>query len=306
MRILTSLRRTIAGPTALVVIFMTSVGHAQSIPDATVLGLLSQLTSADWTIRKNNFYALLNLGTAGAAGLPYVVPAELTYVLQNTSAGSAEQVRLALIALLTVENGTIAPAYDTSAVAQSVTEEYTDYYADVAAAVASLRDFRSISSLIGAMRSGDVATSALAAFGDAAVDTVSQQVSSSDELVQFSAIFTLEEMLDQSNFAGLSDSTKIKLRQMFARVAVQSGDSETALEAAKALGILNRLTGLVGDINGDGVVSCGDVTVVKRSFGKRTGQSDFDVRADVNFDGVVDVRDLAIVTQKLPAGTRCP
>jgi hypothetical protein len=59
------------------------------------------------------------------------------------------------------------------------------------------------------------------------------------------------------------------------------------------------------DVNGDGLVNCNDVAIVKASFGKRSGQPGFDARADVNKDGIVDVRDLAFVSQNLPAGTRC-
>lgn len=61
-----------------------------------------------------------------------------------------------------------------------------------------------------------------------------------------------------------------------------------------------------GDLNGDGRVDCNDLGIVKASFGKRSGQSGFDPRADVNGDGVVDVRDLATVARNLPAGTKCP
>ena len=61
-----------------------------------------------------------------------------------------------------------------------------------------------------------------------------------------------------------------------------------------------------GDLNGDRKVDCADIAIVKASFGKRRGQPGFDARADVNNDGVVDVRDLAFVSQKLPAGTKCP
>jgi dockerin type I repeat protein len=61
-----------------------------------------------------------------------------------------------------------------------------------------------------------------------------------------------------------------------------------------------------GDVNGDGVLSCADVAIVKAAFGKRTGQVGFDSRADVNNDGIVNVLDLAIVTRAFPAGTRCP
>jgi hypothetical protein len=60
------------------------------------------------------------------------------------------------------------------------------------------------------------------------------------------------------------------------------------------------------DVNSDGRIDCSDITIVKASTGKRTGQPGFDARADVNADGVVDVRDLALVTQKLIPGARCP
>ncbi len=61
-----------------------------------------------------------------------------------------------------------------------------------------------------------------------------------------------------------------------------------------------------GEVNGDGKIDCADITLVKASFGKRTGQPGFNPAADVNHDGVVDVRDLAIVSQKLIPGTTCP
>jgi hypothetical protein len=60
-----------------------------------------------------------------------------------------------------------------------------------------------------------------------------------------------------------------------------------------------------GDINGDGVVNCADLDIVKASFGKKAGQSGFDMRADVNDDGVVNILDLSYVAKQLPAGTVC-
>src|SRR5262249_8136709 len=44
---------------------------------------------------------------------------------------------------------------------------------------------------------------------------------------------------------------------------------------------------LMGDRNGDGVVNCADLAIVKASFGKKSGQVGFDPRADANGDGVV-------------------
>jgi hypothetical protein len=51
---------------------------------------------------------------------------------------------------------------------------------------------------------------------------------------------------------------------------------------------------------------CNDLAMVKASFGKRRGQPGFDPRTDINNDGVVDTRDLALVSRRLPVGTRCP
>jgi hypothetical protein len=63
---------------------------------------------------------------------------------------------------------------------------------------------------------------------------------------------------------------------------------------------------IVGDVNGDGVVSCADVAIVTASFGKRAGQAGFDPRADVNGDGIVNLVDATTVSRGLPPGTRCP
>jgi hypothetical protein len=62
---------------------------------------------------------------------------------------------------------------------------------------------------------------------------------------------------------------------------------------------------ILGDVNGDGVVNCADVSIVKSSFGKRVGQAGYNVAADLNNDGTVDIRDLFIVSRQLAAGTVC-
>ncbi|BDT59423.1 hypothetical protein MasN3_29170 [Massilia varians] len=62
---------------------------------------------------------------------------------------------------------------------------------------------------------------------------------------------------------------------------------------------------LRADANGDGMVDCADVAIVKASVGKRSGQASFDPRADVTGDGIVDLRDLAYVNQRLAPGSVC-
>lgn len=67
----------------------------------------------------------------------------------------------------------------------------------------------------------------------------------------------------------------------------------------------NALRNFVADTNGDLQVTCSDLAVVKKAFGRTVGVSGYDVRADVNADGVVNVIDLSIVAKQLPSGTVC-
>jgi hypothetical protein len=60
------------------------------------------------------------------------------------------------------------------------------------------------------------------------------------------------------------------------------------------------------DRNGDGVIDCADLKIVRTSLGTKMGEPGFDPHADVNQDGAVDVKDLAFVAQQLPGGSQCP
>lgn len=90
------------------------------------------------------------------------------------------------------------------------------------------------------------------------------------------------------------------------QVRVVPGSTSTVmLSVSNLVNSSPVLAAIMGDINGDGIVSCADIGIVRASFGKKAGQPGVDARADVNFDGVVDIRDLATVSQQLPVGTRC-
>jgi hypothetical protein len=64
-------------------------------------------------------------------------------------------------------------------------------------------------------------------------------------------------------------------------------------------------TAVPGDVNGDGKADCADIAIVRAAFGKATGDTGYDARADLNRDRVVNVIDLALVSRQLPAGTVC-
>lgn len=90
-----------------------------------------------------------------------------------------------------------------------------------------------------------------------------------------------------------------------ASVSVTDPNSGSATTGASRVTFTIAKT-IPGDLNGDGVVNCSDIAIVEASFGKKTGQPEFDSRADVNSDGIVDIRDLAFVSQHLAPGTKCP
>ena len=62
---------------------------------------------------------------------------------------------------------------------------------------------------------------------------------------------------------------------------------------------------VTGDVTGDGVVNCGDLNLIRASFGSQTGSRSFNPDVDVDINGTIDIRDLAFVARRVPAGTVC-
>jgi hypothetical protein len=63
--------------------------------------------------------------------------------------------------------------------------------------------------------------------------------------------------------------------------------------------------GIRGDVNGDAVVSCADLSAASAAVGRRDGQVGYMPTADVDGNGVVDIRDIAAISRLLPVGTHC-
>lgn len=94
--------------------------------------------------------------------------------------------------------------------------------------------------------------------------------------------------------------------------AVGTVDAPDGLSATfTGVASLSTVVGLIpsgavlGDLDGDGLVNCSDIAIVRAAFGKKLGQSGFDARADTNHDNVVNVRDLAFVSRNLPSSVVC-
>jgi hypothetical protein len=105
--------------------------------------------------------------------------------------------------------------------------------------------------------------------------------------------------------AGESDITQITSTAVVQDINGVAGAYPAKLANSALISALVQISAATADLNDDGEVNCADLTIVKASFGKTTGQAGFDPRADVNGDGVVNILDLSFVAKQLPTGTVC-
>lgn len=220
------------------------------------------------------------------AGYEALVP----YLNQHSVDPRAIQAVTALLVLETSE----AAAADNDA----------DYYSDLIQSVTVLHDPLTIPALVGVIGSGNLVPRSLAVFGSQALDAVIARSSDEDWIVRKCVMITLANMLQPANFAGVNNPASLK---EIAKTLAEGVLDTSPFVASSALYGLQSVpvSGTAGDVNGDGVVNCLDLALVKASFGKQSGQPGFDPRADVNHDGTVNVLDLQIVASHTPAGTTC-
>ena len=94
--------------------------------------------------------------------------------------------------------------------------------------------------------------------------------------------------------------------------ATPPGSYTLVINGISADGIRNRVatvplvvTGTLGDVNHDGLVTCDDVAAVRAALGKSAGQTGYNPSADFNGDGFVNILDLQFVISQLSGGTSC-
>jgi hypothetical protein len=69
---------------------------------------------------------------------------------------------------------------------------------------------------------------------------------------------------------------------------------------ATALAFSQAISRVLGDVDGDGEVTCADATIVRNALGTRSGQPGFDARADLNSDGRITGLDLSTIMKLKP------
>lgn len=120
--------------------------------------------------------------------------------------------------------------------------------------------------------------------------------------------FVADGQVAQVGMLGSTHQTSVVLNSLVVGThsvtAFYNGDSNNAPSSSQPLSI--SVAAVVGDVNGDGVVNCLDLNLVKAAFNTRTGQPGYNAAADINHDGIVNVLDLAMVSKQILAGTACP
>ncbi len=283
-----------------VCIFGVNIAQAQTDP---VPPIVAQFASPDLSTRQSAFGQLLALGATGTTTTTSDAVPSLTANVIRAYPNDKTTIILALISLLNeeIQNGT-NPTFN----AAITDESYDDYFSALIDSVGSLNDIRAIPALAGVISTGRTATDALAAYGPAAIDTVTALVYSTDIGVRDSAALTLQSMLSTSNFGKVNDPVSLSKIRAGLKIAINSFQGSSSWLRATYVPTVNSFPALpVGDLNGDGVVNCADLAIIIASFGKSVGQAGFDIRADVNGDGVVNILDLSAEAKLLPAGTIC-
>jgi Dockerin type I domain len=274
-------------------------------PVDPVPGLLAQLAGPTVQGRYVAFYALLRIAPIQSTSVgPDAIPAQVVSLLSAYPADAPQIVSGLNVLLITETADTTLGSLTNSA------EDETggDFYGDVVDAVASLSNSSAIPALIGAIATGAMATNALAGFGPASLDSVLPLIYSSNVQLRDAAAFTLMTMLNQQFSPLVRDPTsqsKIRAGLKLAVASFAPPSLYAYLQAPYQSTLTSMGPSIPGDLNGDGLVNCADLAIVKASFGKKVGQAGFDIRADVNGDGVVNILDLSAEARLMPAGTVC-
>jgi HEAT repeat protein len=158
--------------------------RSQQTDQSHDLALIHQFHDANWKTRSEAFFALFH-GESSLASLSATAPQQ------------ADDIKVGLIDLLETENAVVESGV-------SLTEEYTEYYASLIAAVASLKDTRALYGLLGAIRTGGMATRALAEFGTIAIDPIIEKLNSGDRVTRAFAADVLGQMLEPKNYPKVS------------------------------------------------------------------------------------------------------
>jgi len=221
---------------------LSVLSYAQGVNPLAPEELLRRLEDPDWQYRSEAFYDCLKLGGQGLDP-----PGALSKLLEKWPEKS-DEIKLTLIRLLEIENEVTRDRVN------FILEEYrkkgpdmphpfpdaeerTEYYANLIWAVTSLSDPRSLNALLGAIKTGNMVTSTLAAFGTIALDPVIGKLQDKEE--RLAATVVLVQMLEPKNVQKVSDPvSREKIKKVLMNATSDESDSvrRMAIEGLAKLG----------------------------------------------------------------------
>jgi HEAT repeat protein len=225
--------------TVIAIVAMFGSIRATPIDDARITKALDKLKSSSWEERGEGFYNLLGYdGYAKWDGRTDLIPSNLALTFQLNPRRS-EEIKTALISLLDTENSTVATQrVEFDKTGKTLTEGYTNYYGDVIASVASLKDARALNALAAALSTGALATRGLAELGPQALNPVLGKLNSDDPITRGAATQALQFMASPENRDKFGDAaTKAQIKNGLLRAAADR-DFGVRIMAARALTLI--------------------------------------------------------------------
>ena len=95
------------------------------------------------------------------------------------------------------------------------------------------------------------------------------------------------------------DTTAQNWDLMHGKLSFYLGRSSGDIVTTALTTVVFPSSGIVGDVNGDGIVNCLDLMALKLAFGTHTGEPGFLPTADIDGNGVIDVNDMIAVTRRM-------
>lgn len=208
----------------------TITAQQPSTVHETVSTALHAMESESWTDRSNALQESTALLASG-----------------KQTSDDTDKLRVGLIKLLATENvqTRILPKQDAP---EEDMEEYSEYYADLVAAVSNLKDERAIPSLLGAAYSGGMATRAIARFGKKALNPVLEQANSRDPNLASGAVFVIREMLKMHTVTDPDSHLRMENALRLALVSPNFGVRDSVLYAIEYLDNRDEFVPMLNDI----------------------------------------------------------
>lgn|SRR5262249_46820595 len=222
-----------------IITFANDVSYSKrtKLQDDEITRAIQKFQSLNFRRRADGFYYLVESGLGEKLeGRTYRITGALSQLFSRFPT-RADELQLALIKLLELENSRNRKYHrEVKLGGYESGEEFIRYHGDLIAAVAGLKDKRSLNALLGAMETGNMMMNGLAALGNEAVDAVMERFNRGDQHSRQAAAMVLSKMLSSGTVKDTAYVMKIK--EVF-MVAISDKEWSIRMSAVRGLAGFN-------------------------------------------------------------------